>query len=52
MDETGLEGGVHLCCDKLIEGRQYGQMTNGIRYREVRQYQTDFHVWTSKDRPS
>ncbi|XP_052269705.1 PC-esterase domain-containing protein 1A-like isoform X2 [Dreissena polymorpha] len=30
--------------DKLIEGGQYGEMTNGIRYREVRQYQTDFHL--------
>ncbi|XP_045191184.2 PC-esterase domain-containing protein 1A-like [Mercenaria mercenaria] len=30
--------------DKLIEGGQYGEMTNGVRYREVRQYQTDYHL--------
>ncbi|XP_060555071.1 PC-esterase domain-containing protein 1A-like [Ruditapes philippinarum] len=30
--------------DKLIEGGQYGEMTNGVKYREVRQYQTDYHL--------
>lgn len=30
--------------DKLIEGGKYGEMTNGVRYREVRQYQTDHHL--------
>ncbi|KAL4232239.1 PC-esterase domain-containing protein [Mactra antiquata] len=30
--------------DELIEGGQYGEMTNGVRYREVRQYQTDHHL--------
>ena len=30
--------------DKLIEGGQLGEMTNGVKYREVRQYQTDYHL--------
>ncbi|CAH1783399.1 unnamed protein product [Owenia fusiformis] len=30
--------------DKLIEGGRLGQMHNGKSYREVRQYQTDFHL--------
>ena len=30
--------------DKLIEGGTFGEMSNGVHYREVRQYQTDYHL--------
>lgn len=30
--------------DRLIEGGMKGVMTNGINYREVRQYLTDTHL--------
>ena len=30
--------------DELLEGGRHGRMTNGINYREVRQYRTDFHL--------
>lgn len=30
--------------DTLLEGGKFGRMHNGINYREVRQYRTDFHL--------
>ena len=30
--------------DELLEGGNFGQMTNGTSYREVRQYRSDFHL--------
>lgn len=39
-----FQGEFTFSGDKLIEGGLYGEMTNGIHYREVRQYQTDFHL--------
>lgn len=39
-----LQGEFTFSGDKLVEGGQYDEMTNGVKYREVRQYQTDFHL--------
>ncbi len=30
--------------DELIEGGKLGELHNGKNYREIRQYQTDFHL--------
>ena len=30
--------------DILIEGGRKEEMNNGINYREVRQYKTDYHI--------
>ncbi|XP_072177947.1 uncharacterized protein [Diadema setosum] len=38
------KGELSFMKDELLEGGRHGKMTNGINYREVRQYRTDFHL--------
>ena len=39
-----IKGENSFSNDELIEGGRRGRMYNGVNYREVRQYQTDFHL--------
>ena len=39
-----LQGEFHYENDELIEGGKRGRMVNGVKYREVRQFQTGTHL--------
>ena len=41
---TCFQGEKSFEGDRLIEGGKLGEMSNGVNYREVRQYQTDYHL--------
>ncbi|XP_033757452.1 PC-esterase domain-containing protein 1B-like [Pecten maximus] len=38
------KGEMNFTTDKLLLGGKKGEMNNGINYREVRQYKTDYHL--------
>ncbi|KAL3863864.1 hypothetical protein ACJMK2_005591 [Sinanodonta woodiana] len=43
-EQLRKKGELNFEGDELIEGGRKGVMSNGISYREVRQYQTDYHL--------
>ncbi|OWF49533.1 PC-esterase domain-containing protein 1B-like [Mizuhopecten yessoensis] len=38
------KGEMNFAADVLLHGGKKGEMNNGIHYREVRQYKTDYHL--------
>ncbi|XP_070539798.1 PC-esterase domain-containing protein 1A-like [Ptychodera flava] len=42
--ELRQKGELSFSQDRLLEGGKMGELHNGINYREVRQYQTDYHL--------